>query len=115
MEGSSLGVWVAHGEGQFHFPDQSIHDHVKKEHLAPVRYINDMNEVTEAYPFNPNGSPGGIAALCSEDGRHLAIMPHPERLFLLWQWPWIPSAWKDLEASPWLRMFQNARAFCNQS
>ena len=115
MEGSSLGVWVAHGEGRFFFPDKSIHDMVEKNNQVPVRYVNDTNEVTEAYPFNPNGSPGGMAALCSEDGRHLAMMPHPERVFTTWQWPWTPSEWKDFEAGPWLKMFQNAREFCDQS
>ena len=115
MEGSSLGVWVAHGEGRFHFPDASVQNMVMEKNLAPVRYVNDVNEITEEYPFNPNGSPEGIASLCSEDGRHLAIMPHPERVFTTWQWPWMPSAWKDLEAGPWLQMFQNARAFCNEN
>lgn len=114
MAGSSLGVWIAHGEGRFHFPDGEILDMVLKNNLAPVRYVNDTNEVTEAYPFNPNGSPQGIAALCSDDGRHLAIMPHPERVHVTWQWPWTPDSWKDLEASPWLKMFQNARAFCDE-
>merc|ERR1719162_1440224 len=115
MEGSSLGVWVAHGEGRFFFPDESVHNSVKKNNQIPIRYVNDDNEPTEAYPFNPNGSPGGIAALCSEDGRHLAMMPHPERVFTTWQWPWVPSEWKDLKAGPWLKMFQNAREFCDKS
>ncbi|MDP3296441.1 MAG: phosphoribosylformylglycinamidine synthase subunit PurQ, partial [Thermodesulfovibrionia bacterium] len=61
----------------------------------------------------PNGSDAGIAALCSSDGRHLAIMPHPERTFLKWQWQWMPDDWKkNLKASPWIRMFQNARKWC---
>mmetsp|Transcript_24907 Transcript_24907/g.68666 ORF Transcript_24907/g.68666 Transcript_24907/m.68666 type:complete len:1318 (+) Transcript_24907:347-4300(+) len=115
MEGSSLGVWVAHGEGRFFFPDESVHDAVKKNNQIPLRYVNDTNEPTEEYPFNPNGSPGGIAALCSEDGRHLAMMPHPERVFTTWQWPWTPSEWKDLEVGPWLQMFQNAREFCDKN
>mmetsp|Transcript_14029 Transcript_14029/g.15233 ORF Transcript_14029/g.15233 Transcript_14029/m.15233 type:complete len:1320 (+) Transcript_14029:207-4166(+) len=114
MEGSSLGVWVAHGEGRFFFPDESVHISVKKKNQIPIRYVNDKNEPTESYPFNPNGSPGGIAALCSEDGRHLAMMPHPERVFTTWQWPWVPSDWKDLKAGPWLKMFQNAREFCDK-
>jgi len=114
MEGSSLGVWVAHGEGRFFFPDESVHNSVKKKNQIPIRYVNDKNEPTESYPFNPNGSPGGIAALCSEDGRHLAMMPHPERVFTTWQWPWVPSKWKDLKAGPWLKMFQNAREFCDK-
>ena len=66
----------------------------------------------EVYPFNLNGSPFGMAGLCSENGRHLAMMSHSERSFLLWQLPWIPGEWKDLEASPWLQMFQNAYDWC---
>jgi phosphoribosylformylglycinamidine synthase len=114
MEGSSLGVWVAHGEGRFYFPDKEVHEFVRDKSLAPIRYVTDVNDVAaaEAYPFNPNGSPDGIAALCSEDGRHLAMMPHPERVHTLWQWPWKPRSWSGLEASPWLSMFQNAREFC---
>lgn len=114
MEGSILGVWVAHGEGRAHFPDRSIMEDVIKKGLAPVRYLDDKGEITTSYPFNPNGSPEGIAGLCTPDGRHLAIMPHPERTFLKWQWPWMPDEWRDLEASPWLRMFQNARMWCEE-
>merc|ERR1712137_1470857 len=112
MAGSTLGVWVAHGEGQAYFPDNAILERVVEEGLAPLRYVNDANQATEEYPFNPNGSPGGIAALCSPDGRHLAMMPHPERATLTWQWPYMPQHWREgeqqLAASPWLRMFQNA-------
>lgn len=115
MEGSSLGVWVAHGEGRAHFPDSAVRDMVMEKGLAPLRYVNDSNEITEEYPFNPNGSPMGVAALCSPDGRHLAMMPHPERVFTTWQWPWTPDEWKNLQAGPWLRMFQNARLFCDES
>lgn len=114
MENSSLGVWIAHGEGRFHFPDKSVHESVMSSGLAPLRYVNDTNEVTEEYPFNPNGSPDGIAGLCSEDGRHLALMPHPERVFNTWQWPWKPESWESQQASPWLQMFQNARDFCSE-
>ena len=113
MEGSSLGIWVCHGEGRFHFPDEAVKDTILEKDLAPLRYVNDSNEITVEYPFNPNGSPLGIAALCSQDGRHLAMMPHPERVFTMWQWPWTPPEWKDLEAGPWLQMFQNARSFCD--
>jgi phosphoribosylformylglycinamidine synthase len=122
MEGSTLGVWIAHGEGRALFPDIKIKKKIMSSHLAPVRFVDDENRVTESYPFNPNGSPEGIAALCSPDGRHLAIMPHPERTFLTWQWPWMPEEWvsegrgnSPLQASPWLRMFQNAREWCEQS
>ncbi len=113
MEGSTLGIWVAHGEGRAYFPEAGLLGRVEEEGLAPVRFVDDDNHITEAYPFNPNGSRHGIAALCSPDGRHLAMMPHPERSFLKWQWGWMPEEWKrDLEASPWLKMFQNARKWC---
>jgi phosphoribosylformylglycinamidine synthase len=115
MENSVLGIWVAHGEGQAYFPDSAIRDRVLREGLAPARYADDDGNPTEVYPFNPNGSPGGIAALCSPDGRHLAIMPHPERVFLKWQWGYMPEGWKkELKASPWLRMFQNARVWSEE-
>jgi phosphoribosylformylglycinamidine synthase len=115
MEESVLGVWVSHGEGQAHFPDNAVFDEVISKGLAPVRYADDSGTATEVYPFNPNGSPKGIAALCSSDGRHFAIMPHPERTFLKWNWAWMPEAMKqDLEVSPWLRMFQNAREWCER-
>jgi len=115
MEGSVLGVWVAHGEGRAYFPDPGIEKEVLERGLAPLRYADDSGDVTTVYPFNPNGSPHGIAALCSPDGRHLAMMPHPERTFLKWQWAWMPEEWKrTLNASPWLRMFQNARQWCEE-
>ncbi len=115
MEGSTLGAWVAHGEGRAYFPNEEILKNVEKNNLAPIRYVDDKNLITQAYPFNPNGSTNGIAALCSPDGRHLAIMPHPERTFLKWQWPWMPEEWKkNLKASPWIKMFQNAREWCDK-
>ena len=116
MEGSVLGIWVAHGEGRAYFPDQAIFKRITEDNLAPVRYVNDDNEITMAYPYNPNGSADGIAGICSPDGRHLAIMPHPERTFLKWQWGWMPEDWKqNLKASPWFKMFQNARDWCGRN
>jgi phosphoribosylformylglycinamidine synthase len=113
MEGSTLGVWVAHGEGRLYFPDKEIIQEVFEKGLAPIRFVDDGGEITETYPFNPNGSPSGITALCSPDGRHLAMMPHPERTFLKWQWAYMPEDWKKtLEVSPWLKMFRNAREWC---
>lgn len=91
------------------FKNDAIFESVKLNNLIPVRYVNDEGEATRVYPFNPNGSPDGVAALCSEDGRHLAIMPHPERCFLPWQCPWIPAEQREhLDVSPWMKMFQNA-------
>ncbi len=114
MEGSVIGIWIAHGEGLAHLPDKKVLDEILAKKLAPIRYVDDDGEVTEKYPFNPNGSPFGITALCTPDGRHLAMMPHPERTFLKWQWPWMPEKMKkDLKASPWLKMFQNARQWCD--
>jgi phosphoribosylformylglycinamidine synthase len=113
MEDSVLGIWVAHGEGRAYFPDETVLKKIEEDNLAPVRYVDDGNQITMKYPFNPNGSALGIAGLCSPDGRHLAIMPHPERTFLKWQWPWMPAEWKEgLSASPWLKMFRNAREWC---
>ncbi|MBE0425424.1 MAG: phosphoribosylformylglycinamidine synthase [Nitrospirae bacterium] len=116
MGGSTLGVWVAHGEGRLNFPDSKIQEEVLRKNLAPLRFVDDNGEFTEKYPFNPNGSPSGITALSSPDGRHLAMMPHPERTFLKWQWAYIPGEWKKtLEASPWFKMFQNAREWCKST
>jgi phosphoribosylformylglycinamidine synthase len=114
MEGSTLGVHVAHGEGQVMFPDPKMLVKVLNKNLVPLAYVDSTNEPTEKYPFNPNGSIAGIAALCSPDGRHLAMMPHPERAFLPWQWHYWPKEFSDVEVSPWLKMFQNARKFCMQ-
>ncbi len=113
MEGAVLGVWSAHGEGRAHFPSGTLLDQVVRQDLAPIRFVDDDATVTERYPFNPNGSPQGVAALCSADGRHLAMMPHPERSIFTWQWGWMPQDWlRSYEVSPWLRMFQNARRWC---
>ncbi|XP_020774474.2 phosphoribosylformylglycinamidine synthase [Boleophthalmus pectinirostris] len=116
MEGSSLGVWVAHGEGLMQFSSPQALERIVSAGLAPVRYLDDAGHPTQEYPLNPNGSPLGIAGLCSSDGRHLAIMPHPERCTLGWQWPWAPRDFRtSLKPSPWLRMFNNAAAWCSNT
>lgn len=117
MSEAILGVWVAHGEGRLHFPDPELMDEVINKKLVSLVFVDDEgrgdHRVPQSYPFNPNGSPFGITGLCTLDGRHLAVMPHPERAFLKWQWPWMPDDLKDrLEASPWIQMFQNARKWC---
>ena len=78
-----------------------------------ARYCDADGAVSETYPANPNGSPAGVAALTSPCGRHLAIMPHPERCFLGWQQPWAPAdaGIAPDGPGPWLRLFQNARDF----
>jgi phosphoribosylformylglycinamidine synthase len=125
MEGSVLGIWTDHGEGCLYCPDPEILVNAQQQGLTPMAYVDDEWTPTQKYRLNPNGSPLGIMAFCSPDGRHLGMMPHPERSFLLWQWPWIPEEWKarkwqsdvgdhHLWASPWLRLFQNAREWCDR-
>ena len=116
MEGLTMGVWSAHGEGRAHFPDAAVERAVLEGGLAPVRYVDEDGRETTAYPHSPNGSPHGIAALCSPDGRHLAMMPHPERCVQMWQLPWVDPASEAAALpragpSPWIKMFANARAF----
>jgi len=112
MQELVFGIHVDHGEGRLHFPDSEVERQVVDQNLAPVVYVDDDAQPTTVYPFNPNGSPGGIAGLCSPDGRHLAMMPHPERVFLPWQAHWLPEDMKNIEASPWLKMFSNAYEWC---
>jgi phosphoribosylformylglycinamidine synthase len=112
MEDLVFGIHVDHGEGLLAFPDQAVKERVLAENLAPLCYVDDNGNATEAYPFNPNGSPDGLAGLCSPDGRHLAMMPHPERVFLAWQAHYLPDDMKDLKVSPWMQMFRNAYDWC---
>jgi phosphoribosylformylglycinamidine synthase len=116
MEDLVFGIHVAHGEGRLHFPDRKIFEQIYNDGLAAMVYVDDDGRATEKYPFNPNSSPQGLTGLCSPDGRHLAMMPHPERSFLPWQAHWLPEQMKkELAASPWLRMFQNAYAWCTRT
>jgi len=116
MEESTFGVWVAHGEGKFKI-EQSVE--VDQETRVSLKYVDDKNEPTMDYPLNPNGSDLAAAGVCSRDGRHLAMMPHPERCTQMWQWPYIPADWKTepkvVRVSPWMKMFVNAYEFCKQS
>ncbi|PNH02126.1 putative phosphoribosylformylglycinamidine synthase, chloroplastic/mitochondrial [Tetrabaena socialis] len=117
MEGTVVGVWCAHGEGKCLFPDEQVKSDVLGKNLAPIKYVDADANATEVYPANPNGSPLGIAALCSENGRHLAMMPHPERCFLTWQLPYVPSS-LGLEPkgpAPWIKLFQNAREWAESN
>ncbi|MCK5136319.1 MAG: phosphoribosylformylglycinamidine synthase [Bacteroidales bacterium] len=93
----TLGIWVAHGEGQFKLPKKEGDYHIAARYSHPT------------YPANPNGSDFDVAALCSPDGRHLAMMPHLERAYLPWQCGYYPADRKQDEATPWLEAFVNAR------
>ena len=95
--GARLGVWVAHGEGRFELPADTSRYQIAAEYSYPE------------YPGNPNDSDFSVAALCSKDGRHLAIMPHIERSLFAWNWPHYPSDRKSDQVSPWLEAFVNAR------
>ena len=115
MENSVLGIWVAHAEGRCLWPDQKIFNQSIDQELAPINFVDDNGKQTEQYPFNPNGSKLGMTGICSRDGKHLALMPHPERLFQIWQWPFWPPHWTKFKASPWLKLFQNAREWCEDN
>ena len=103
LAGSRLGIWVAHGEGKFSLPELESAYHI------PAKYA------FENYPGNPNGSDYNTAALCSEDGRHLAIMPHLERAFYPWHWAYYPETESNHEVSPWMVAFTNAREWLKQN
>lgn len=115
MEELVFGIHVDHGEGRLIFPDEAVLESVERNGLAPMVYVDDQSNPTQSYPFNPNGSMKAIAGLCSEDGRHLAIMPHPERAFLPWQAHYIPQEMQRLQVTPWMRMFQNAYDWCSNN
>lgn len=104
----SLGIYSAHGEGKMISVDDKIE--IKNSSLFPVRYVDRENEITQKYPFNPNGSPQGRAAAISANGRHLAIMPHPERTILNWQ---VPHQY-GYNYTPWFLMFKNIYEWCTQ-
>ena len=115
MENLVFGIHVDHGEGYLLFPDSAVFEKVTGAGLVPLVFVDDEGQATGKYPFNPNGSPGGLAGLCSADGRHLALMPHPERVFLPWQAHYLPEEMKNLTVSPWMQMFRNAYAWCRAS
>ncbi|MFL9879806.1 phosphoribosylformylglycinamidine synthase [Herbaspirillum rhizosphaerae] len=103
MAGTQTPIAVAHGEG---FADFSLTGDVNKA-LVAMRFIDNKGEVTESYPYNPNGSPQGITSVTTPDGRFNVLMPHAERVFRTVTQSWHPDAWG--EDSPWTRMFRNAR------
>ena len=95
LEGSTLGIWAAHGEGKFSFPQKETN------YQIPAKYLYSE------YPSNPNGSDYNAAMLASEDGRHLVMMPHLERTIFPWNWGHYPDNRPD-EVSPWVMVFENA-------
>ncbi|MCB1626382.1 MAG: phosphoribosylformylglycinamidine synthase [Xanthomonadales bacterium] len=102
MAGARLPVVVAHGEGRAEFADPADQNQVE----ACLRFADG----NEQFPYNPNGSPGGITGLTAAEGRVTILMPHPERIFLSRQLSWKAPDWSH-QASPWMRLFHNARQF----
>jgi len=111
MAGSRMPVAVAHGEGYADFSRQGDAARV----CAALRYVDNRGAPTEAYPFNPNGSPGGLTGVTTDDGRFMALMPHAERVTRNVMMSWAPARWGEADSggafSPWMRMFRNARAW----
>jgi len=106
MEKTRLPIVVAHGEGFAQFKDD---EHMEAaQSLVTLRFVDSLGIVTENYPLNPNGSPGGITGLTTKDGRFNVLMPHPERTHRVENFSWCPDDWTR---SPWLRMFENARVW----
>jgi phosphoribosylformylglycinamidine synthase len=103
MAGSRIPIAVSHGEGRADFSQRGDAAAVR----AAMRFVDHQGRPTEAYPFNPNGSPGGLTAVTTADGRFTAMMPHPERVFREVQMSW--SGGDKSAPSPWMRMFRNAR------
>ena len=109
MQDSVLPIAVAHGEGQAEFDSGSSAAALIAQGRVPLQYVDNREQPTEKYPFNPNGSALGLAGLCSTDGRVTSVMPHPERVFRSVQNSWSPKAWSA--DGGWMRLFRNARVF----
>jgi phosphoribosylformylglycinamidine synthase len=103
MAGSRMPIAVAHGEGYANFAYRGD----KAKTIAAARFVDNHGKPTEIYPFNPNGSPGGLCSVTTADGRFTAIMPHPERVFRNVQMSW--TSGDRSEFSPWMRLWRNAR------
>ncbi|MBA6223983.1 phosphoribosylformylglycinamidine synthase [Colwellia sp. MB02u-18] len=109
MTGSRMPIAVSHGEGRAEFSSDDAIDSANSSGTVAMRYVDNYGQITETYPANPNGSPDGITALTTTDGRVTIMMPHPERVFRTVANSWHPDEWQ--EDSPWVRMFRNARKF----
>ncbi|WP_028989314.1 phosphoribosylformylglycinamidine synthase [Thermithiobacillus tepidarius DSM 3134] len=109
MADSRMPIAVAHGEGRAEFRDPAQLDQALASGIVAMRWVDHRGQPTQRYPFNPNGSPSGIAGLTTPDGRFTVAMPHPERVFRAIQHSWRPDDWS--EDGPWMRMFRNARVW----
>lgn len=109
LAGAKLPIVAAHGEGQVQFDDENDLNALAQNRQIAMRFVDNHGEPTERYPFNPNGSVGGVTALTSLDGRVTVMMPHPERVFRALTCSWRDPRWDD--TSPWMRLFESARAW----
>ena len=109
MAGSVLPIAVAHGEGYAEFADPAAMQRCSTSGLVAGRFVDNHHHVTEQYPLNPNGSPQGMTALTTTNGRVTIMMPHPERVFRSACMSWSPADWP--EDSPWMKLFRNARSW----
>ena len=107
MEGSVIPIVTAHGEGFAEFPDAAAATAFSNSGLVAARFCDNHHAATERYPLNPNGSPFGMTALTTADGRATIMMPHPERIHRTVTMSWHPAEWG--EDSPWMKLFYNAR------
>ena len=107
MAESRIPVAVAHGEGRAEFSNPQKLLTLKEANQLALQYVDNYGAVASRYPANPNGSPEGLAGVCSESGRVTIMMPHPERVYRSVQNSWHPNDWA--EDAPWLRIFRNAR------
>lgn len=116
MAGARIPIAVAHGEGFANFASQGDPASV----IGVLNYVDNVGARTEVYPYNPNGSAGGLTAVTTADGRFTVIMPHPERVTRNVMMSWSPARWSEQDTgdqdgsggyTPWLRMFRNARVW----
>jgi phosphoribosylformylglycinamidine synthase len=108
MEGWSMPIASAHGEGHAKFSSNSLDQLISNNQIA-LNFVNSIEENTETYPLNPNGSIDGVTGITAAQGRVTIMMPHPERVFRKLQMSWKPNHWKEF--SPWMQIFINARKF----
>ena len=113
MEGWSLPIASAHGEGNALFSSDSHINQLENLNQIALRFVNSDGVPTESYPLNPNGSKFGITGVTSSDGRVTIMMPHPERVFRSQQMSWRSKDWKEF--SPWMQIFYNALDFSKNS
>lgn len=111
MTGARIPIAVAHGEGYAKFDNPDMRQRMMTSSCRSLRFVDGNGQATTRYPFNPNGSEGGLTGFTTKDGRALIMMPHPERGFRSVQLSYRPADLFRGESGPWMRLFRNARSF----